>query len=239
MKNYIIFNDLHSYEDLELLLETPSIPILNENIEEIEVEGRNGTLTIRKGNYKDRIIPLNFMLIKKFGEDTESFVSRIDYVINWLEDKLNKDLIIYLRPDRKYIVKRIIKDVVEFEKSRIIKINTKFICEPFMYELNEPVITINEKSIIYNPGDFDSECNIKIYGSGNIQLTINDETVRINNVDKYVELDSKLLLCLKKDKTSKTRDMVGHFPLLSRGANNISWTGNVSKVEVLPRTAYR
>ena len=63
--------------------------------------------------------------------------------------------------------------------------------------------------------------------------------MQINNVNEYVELDSKLLSCRNKDKTSKSRDMIGHFPLLSLGKNNISWIGDVSKVEMLPRTAYK
>ena len=98
---------------------------------------------------------------------------------------------------------------------------------------------LNNNSKIYYTGTVPGECNIKIYGNGNIQLTINSDTVQINNVNEYVELDSKFLLCLNKDKTSKSRDMIGHFPLLIRGFNTVSWEGNVSKVEILPRTAYR
>lgn len=239
MKNYVIFNDLHSYEDLGLLLDAPSIPALNEDVEEVEVDGRNGALTIKKGTYRDRVIPLSFTVIRKFYEDTESFISRVDNAINWLDDVNNTNLITYLRPNKKYIVKRVVKDVVEIENSKMITINTEFICEPFMYELDETVLTITEESTIYNQGHFNSECNIKIYGTGNIQLTINSDTVQINNVNEYVELDSKFLLCLNKDKTSKSRDMIGHFPLLIRGFNTVSWEGNVSKVEILPRTAYR
>ena len=37
----------------------------------------------------------------------------------------------------------------------------------------------------------------------------------------------------------KTKDMIGNFPILIKGKNEISWTGNVSKVEILPRTAYK
>ena len=65
MKNYIIYNGLHSIEDMNVLIDTLSIPSINEAIENIDVEGRNGSLTIRYGNYLDRIIPFKFTLIRE------------------------------------------------------------------------------------------------------------------------------------------------------------------------------
>lgn len=238
-KNYVIFNNKHSYEDLDLLLETPILPSSNEDVEEVEVEGRNGTLTIKKGTYPNKEIPLSLSLLRGGNEDIVVFYERVQIVEDWLGDIEDSDLIVYLKPNRKYKVKRIETSEITPTDYRFVKFKTNFICEPFMYELNEYPIELSNNSIINYKGTVEGECNIKIYGSGNIQLTINSETVQINNVNEYVELDSKLSLCLNKDKTSKSRDMIGHFPLLSKGINNISWTGNVSKVEILPRTAYK
>ena len=239
MKNYIIYNGLHSIEDMNVLIDTLSIPSINEVIENIDVEGRNGSLTIRHGNYLDRIIPFKITLIREINEPIESFIDRADMVLNWLELEDNNELITYLRPNKKYIVKAINKGEIEIENSRLINIEGEFICEPFIYELTEASVVLTQASNLYYQGFMPGECNIKIYGSGNIQLTINGDTVQINNINQYVELDSKFLLCLNKDKTSKTKDMIGNFPLLTRGKNEISWTGNISKIEILPRTAYK
>ena len=239
MKNYIIYNGLHSIEDMNVLIDTLSIPSTNEVIENIEVEGRNGSLTIKHGNYLDRIIPFKITLIRDINEHIESFIDRADNVLNWLELKDNNELITYLRPNKKYIIKSINKGDIQIESSRIINIEGEFICDPFIYEVNEMPIILTKTSNLYYRGTVPGECNIKIYGSGNIQLTINDDTVQINNVNQYVELDSKFLLCLNLDKTSKTKGMMGNFPILDKGKNEISWTGNVSKVEILPRTAYK
>lgn len=240
MKNYIIFNNQHSYDDLDLLLEKLSIPIINENVENVEVEGRNGTLTIKGGGYPDRIIPFRFTLVRKNGENIEDFIERIDFINNWLEvSTTDMGLVAYLRPSKKYMVKAINKSAVEIENARMISIEGEFVCDPFLYEAVESYITLTEAGKVKYDGNVAGECNIKIFGSGNIQLTINDETVQINNVTNSVELDSKLLLCLNSDKTSKLRDMIGNFLVLENGINNISWTGNVTKVEISPRTAYR
>lgn len=239
MKNYIVYNGLHSIEDMNVLIDTLSIPSINEVIENIDVEGRNGSLTVRCGNYLDRIIPFKFTLVRDINEPIESFIDRADIVLNWLELEDNNELITYLRPNKKYIVKAINKGEIEIENSRFINIEGEFICEPFIYELNEGSVVLTQPSNLYYQGFVPGECNIKIYGSGNVQLTINDDTVQINNINQCVELDSKLLLCLNKDKTSKTKDMIGNFPLLSKGKNKISWIGNISKIEILPRTAYK
>ena len=77
MKNYIIYNGLHSIEDMNVLIDTLSIPSTNEVIENIEVEGRNGSLTIKHGNYLDRIIPFKITLIRDIHEHIESFIDKV------------------------------------------------------------------------------------------------------------------------------------------------------------------
>lgn len=239
MKNYIIYNGIHSFEDMRVLVDALSIPTINEDIEHIEVVGRNGSLTVRNNSYSDRIIPFSILIIRDMHETIEEFIERVDSVNEWLEIEKEKELVTYLRTNRKYLVKSIEKKDVNIDNSRMIKIEGQFICDPFLYELNEQVITLTQSATINYQSKINGECNIKIYGTGNIQLTINDETVQINDVDEFVELDSKLFLCINKDKTSKSRDMIGHFPILTKGNNNINWTGDVSKVEILLRTAYK
>lgn len=237
MKSYIIINGMNSYEDLNLLLKSMTIPSSNEQIEEVEVEGRNGSLTIKNGTYENKKLNFSFDLKRKRDENYIDFQNRIDYVEDLLDIEKG-ELIIFNRPNKVFNIKRLTKDI-SMENDINANVDINVICEPFNYLLSEQYIDLENNSNIFYQGNVPGECNIKIYGSGNIQLTINNETIQINNVNEYVELDSKLLLCLNKDKTSKSRDMIGHFPLLTKGVNNISWTGNVSKVEILPRTAYR
>ena len=104
----------------------------------------------------------------------------------------------------------------------------------------EKNITITEKGTkFYNKGDFNSNPKIVIYGTGDLQLTINDTTVQINNVVERVLLDSKLFLCLDKDNNNKSIDMIGNFPTLDIGENTITWVGNITKLDISPRIIYR
>ncbi len=61
----------------------------------------------------------------------------------------------------------------------------------------------------------------------------------INEVSNYVEIDSKLLQVRNRDGTSKDNDTIGNFVQLSYGSNHISWSGNVSKVELEFTNLYR
>lgn len=228
MITYINFNNYNSLYDLNLvIIDMENIPIANET-----VEYENG-YTIRTGEYDTIELPIVFRSRK-----AKSIIEKQFDIIDWLTNIKDNKLTFSFMRDKYYIVKNVITEDLTRNFNRYNTIEAIFTLEPFKYNY-ESVTTIPEPTNIYYKGTVPGECNIKIYGSGNIQLTINNETIQINNVNEYVELDSKLLLCLNKDKTSKSRDMIGHFPLLSKGVNNISWTGNVSKVEILPRTAYR
>ncbi|BDR76144.1 hypothetical protein N071400001_18690 [Clostridium tetani] len=107
-----------------------------------------------------------------------------------------------------------------------------FNCKPFKYSVEENIITITKNnSTIYNKGTFESEPVIKVYGSGDIKLKVNDAEVIVKKVDGYVIVDSVLKDCYK-DETLKNGDMIGQFPILKVGENVVGFSGNVSKVEV-------
>lgn len=213
------------------------IPSINEDVEHIPVEGRNGSLTERKGTFPDRVLNFGFDLNRMKNEDLQSFTDRLIYIQDIFDNCIGKELVCFSNLSYKYIIKNIKKDIIENTLCHDIKVEVT--CEPFKYLANEPILSLFEHTTIYYTGTYEGQCNIKIYGHGNIQLTINSETIQINNVNEYVELDSKLLLCLNPNRTSKTRDMIGNFPILKKGLNKISWSGDVSRVVILPRTAFK
>ena len=228
-KTFIYFNNYNSFSDFDLtIVDMENIPSANET-----VEITNG-YTIKTGEYELIELPITFRIRK-----ANSIINNIDNIIYWLTAINENKLVVSFMHEKNYIVKNVKVENISRTYSRYNTIEAIFTLEPFKYENNEGILVLNNNSKIYYTGTVPGECNIKIYGNGNIQLTINSDTVQINNVNEYVELDSKFLLCLNKDKTSKSRDMIGHFPLLIRGFNTVSWEGNVSKVEILPRTAYR
>ena len=87
---------------------------------------------------------------------------------------------------------------------------------------------------VTNPGSIYSEPIIKIFGSGDINLTINSEVIKLKEVTNNIILDSVQQNCYNEATDNLNSKMTGEFPKFEIGENNISWTGSVSKVEVIP-----
>ena len=236
MEKKLIFNNICSEELGIIVVEGPPEVLAQEEYEEISIEGRNGTLIENKGTFPN--IEKSFILTTiDLDQDIDLMIEKIKmWLFNIKDNKL-----LYAIPNRYNIVKKVVieEDIkTTFEEYGDFKI--KFLCEPFYYDLLEKNITITEKGTkFYNKGDFNSNPKIVIYGTGDLQLTINDTTVQINNVDERVLLDSKLFLCLDKDNNNKSIDMIGNFPTLDIGENTITWVGNITKLDISPRIIYR
>ena len=90
---------------------------------------------------------------------------------------------------------------------------------------------------ITNPTAFDSRPNIKLYGSGAVVIMIQPQGrgMMISNLDEYIEIDSELMNCFK-DTILKNGTVKGaEFPTLKPGACTINCTGDVTRIEIIPR----
>ena len=74
---------------------------------------------------------------------------------------------------------------------------------------------------------------IKITGSGTVVLTIGSVSTTFV-IDGYIECDSLLDLCYKGAE-NEGDNMTGEFPSIPVGSTAMSWTGTVSKIEIIPR----
>ena len=88
-------------------------------------------------------------------------------------------------------------------------------------------------SLLINPGSVYSEPTITVYGSGEITLMVGTQIVELTDIEDSITLNTSLMEAYKGGPSTNSR-MSGEFPVLKPGANAISWTGNVTKVEVQP-----
>lgn len=235
MIDSIYFNNKNSYKDLDLLLvEASSNPVGTENVELIEVEGRNGTLTRKLGTYKDKIRKIKFRL----NTSDEKYYRRIDEIISWLNIIEDNSLVFSYDRERKYKVKVIQCGDITRQLQWYGDFEVIFTCEPFKFPIEDDVISTTQKIFtIYNDGNIKSEPYMKIIGSGNITVFVNGQTIILNNVSEYIELDSMFFLC-KKGLTNEMSKMNGKFPIFEIGENSIEITGNVFSTEINIRTRY-
>ena len=222
----VYFNNNTSINLNLFLQEYPSIPLANEEYEEVPVEGRNGTLFINKNTYPNKEILFTFTIL------SENIEIDFEKVYEWLTE-IEDNRMMFGRQDRCYTVKKILFANLKKEFRSRGEFEITFICEPFSCDLDPIIyeITSNNFSFYYN-GNAPGEPLIKVYGSGNIQLIINGETMVISNVTSYVEIDSKLSQVRNLNLTSKDYDTIGDFALFTKGKNTIAYTGTVTNILV-------
>lgn len=226
MQPYFIFNDIDSRDNKIIVNRLPGLVKATEQTEKITIPGRNGFLTSTTGAFEGIIKPCECYT----KEDAD-----INFISSWLRGK--GKVIFSNEPDFYY--EAVIINQLTFEK--VIRQYRAFLiqfeCQPFKQRLNEGIITLTSAGTILNLGTIESAPIIKVYGSGNITLTVNGVSINLFNVSNYVTIDS-VLMDAYKDTVLKNNDMAGDFPLLTPGINNISWTGTVSKVEVTLNTRW-
>ena len=76
---------------------------------------------------------------------------------------------------------------------------------------------------------------MKIYGSGNVTLYINNRAHGFKNIDGYIEVDRENMNAYKGDTLQNNKMLVGSFPKRAAGDNNISWGGNVTNIDKVQR----
>ena len=209
------------------VLEQPPVTIPAERATFTNVPGRPGSLTTLEGDdvYDDLILTAQCMI---------SDPSNIRTIASYL--KGSGKAAFANRPGGFYFAR--IVNQIPFEKilrgnpHRSFAVN--FRCQPFWYPESVPMETLTAStSLLNNPGSVYSEPTITVYGSGEITLMVGTQIVELTDIEDSITLNTPLMEAYK-GALSMNGCMSGEFPVLNPGANAISWSGNVTKVEVQP-----
>ena len=112
----------------------------------------------------------------------------------------------------------------------------EFDCKPqrFLKSGEEPV-EFTANGILYNRTMQNAKPLLRVYGTGAGTVGIGSETITISAISTYVDIDCEIMDAYKgavncNGNVSFTDDIV-----LGPGENNISKSGNISKVVITPR----
>lgn len=228
MYDIIIDNVSASSHDL-FIVSRVDIPAPEKNIQAISILGRHGDL-IKEYGFLDRTITVNFNFKIRSSED--SMPKKIREINSWL---INAKTITFTDDKEVYYkVKAVnIGDIVR--DLRVLgSFNITFTIEPFSYLATSFPIKLTAGTKLTNLGTYESEPYIKITGSGNVTLNINNKELQLKAVDGYIEIDSEAKET-HKNYESMNHKKVGDYPVFQVGQNSISWTGTVTSVEIEPR----
>lgn len=232
MDAYFIFKNKSS-KDYGILIETmPEITKPQRREQEVTIPGRNGVLTINEDTYEPYTL--------SFTCSTRD-ISRVNDIVAWLDG--SGDLTVSTEPDKVYKAKISnaipISDVVYLYPSFLVQ----FKVFPFKYSRNAIIshaddLVLTTATTIYNKGTVYSQPTITVYGTGNINLSINGDLFKLTSVDGHLTIDSEMMEVYKDGQNRNLLFEALFFPRLEVGQNDISWTGAVSKIEIEPRWRY-
>lgn len=189
----------------------------------IEVPGRDGYLYIDRGRKSPFTKSFSCIFPRVPTE------SDLEIVKDWLSGE--GELIVGREPDIFY--KARIQPIREYMGNRRnITFTVSFVCQPHKYYLSgkNPIKLTASPTTLNNYGRV-SKPILKITGTGTVLMSINSQSLQMD-IDGYLTIDSELMECYKD---SELETFMGPFPELLEGVNNISWSGTVTEVEVIPR----
>ena len=231
IRPYIIINGQSSMEVNGLLIsELPPItkPMMRVNAEEID--GRDG----------DIVTPLGFS-----AYDKEIVIGLYDqFDIDDVIDFFNQSgkITFSNEPDKYYKFAQY--NGIDFEKLVRYKTATVgFHCQPFKYALNESEQTFTFSSSatsgelsIRNNGNYPSRPQIKLTGTGTVNLSINGAQVMVIDMSQnpVIILDASEMNAYSPDNMLVNRAVTGNYDnlVLKSGKNTISYSGTLTQIAV-------
>lgn len=208
----------------------------------IDVPGRDGKLFVDEGAY-DRIV----VSLRCVARDN----ANIDVVNAWLTGE--GDLIFGDEPDRAYHA-RITKEFSRSNKQPRLRgqeFSISFDCEPYRYKADPSAdvlaFTNSASSTPYtfeSPGTVDALPLIKVEGSGEGTLMVNDVTLIFDSITAPVYVDSDAKIAFTGEGTAESpyvlatmnvQSVTGEWPRLKPGYNTLTLMDGIAAVSITPR----
>lgn len=205
------------------------------DVEEIEIPGRNGTLTISHDRFKNIPVTYPAFIRKDFKVNAQKarawLLSSDGY--QRLEDDYNPDT--YRKAQ--------FKGPIDFDM-RFLNLSGEmqlmFDCMPQRFlKSGEETIVVSSGDVILNEWQ-KAKPLIMVYGTEAGTLNVGDVSVQINELSDQIILDSDTENAYRQigDGAPENKNLTIYapeFPVLIPGENLITWTGGITKVEIIPR----
>lgn len=230
----IIYNGVSSEEFAIQVEHPPGYETPEKDYEVTHIPGRNGDIYVDKGSYKN--VPRSYDIA--IGDENKDFTIMANFISEWLNSasgyaKLEDSYELEYYRLAVYKSGGTIENILQHAG----RITVAFDCKPqrFLKSGDIPVI-VRTTSKLRNPTGFESLPIIKVNGSGKGNLRIGDYVITISNISSYLTIDSELQDAYKG--TTNCNSLVtlsNGFPKLIKGENEISFSGGITSVEVIPK----
>lgn len=229
----IIFNGKSS-EDLHILVQhPPEYAIPERDCEVTHIPGRIGDLVVEKGSWA------NVERVYKLGIDAreDAYADVASLVAQWLhtasgyarlEDSYEPDYFRMAMYTGQINISNIYNQAGEFDAT--------FNCKPQRFlKSGEKPVRFDSNGKLRNPTSFSSEPIIKLTGYGTGNVKIGSYSFQTVNMVSGLIMDCDLEDAYYGQKNCNSQIILDEFPKLDPGDNEITFSGGVTSVEIIPR----
>ena len=229
MNHFILNGSVNSRTDLGLrITQPPVLPPAKRIIQSIDVDGREGSLTILKG-WEDIKFSVGVALV---GTDIQTRWREV------LPQILAASTISFSTdPSVFFNIKHVEATGLERRLAQVWEFTLSFTCAPFRYLSDAAMIILTSSGTLANPGSVYSLPKIKVYGTGSRTLPINGKPIVLNILSGNLTIDSELKEC-HYGNVAQNQNMSGDFPVFNVGSNIVTLGTGITKVEIEPRWRY-
>ena len=231
MRNYFTFG---SYDSRNLGIYLSGSGVFNspeQSLEFISIPGRNGDLIGSNKKFENVELVYPAFVSKNMLNNIVDIKSALMSVSSYarLSDT-------YFPSEYRMAV---CTDAIVFNPLKDLKaaeMDIVFNCKPQRYlTIGETKQTFTASGTISNPTKFPSKPQITVTGYGT--LVIGNTTITIVNVYPSVVIDSELCDCYygTTNANAQVTFSTNDFPVLESGSNAVTISGNITKVDIVPR----
>jgi len=226
MNAFILNNTINSRTNLGLrITRPPVIPPTRRVVNTLDIDGREGSLTILRG-WRDVSFDLRVALL---GDNHATrWRDMLPQILNAETIHFSNDTAVF------YQIKHIHAVPNEKRLVGMSEYTLNFTCAPFRYMRNVAVVTRTTSGTLVNPGTVHSLPRITVFGTVTRTLTINGRAIVLNLLQGSLTLDSALKIC-HFGNVSQNNQMTGDFPVLGVGNNTITLGTGITRLEIEPR----
>ena len=235
VRNYLTFAGKNS-KDFLLYISGPGVynsPAVDMELQ--SVPGRNGDLirdNARYGEHRYKNVDIKY---DAFFFD--ALAPRTAAVKSWLLSPIGYQTL-HDTYDLDFFRLAICKDAVEFETKRRkgASMTLTFHCQPQRWSVEgQRKLYLDAGTVLRNPYEFPAKPIIRVYGSGEGNLYVGDQVVKILKNDGHIDLNCETHNAYDASGFCNGYVKTDDFPELTPGKNSISWSGGVTAVEITPR----
>lgn len=204
--------------------------------EEIEIPGKNGTLTHYTGAYENRKGSAEC-----FALDGKNVQNNVSAFSNFLFSKKGYRKLQTSEDEQHYYLARIENGAdVDDRLKKLNPFEIEFSCMPQKFVISgEKNINFSKKveeNLLYNPYGNETKPLIKLIGFGDGSVTINGVEISVFDINEALNID-----CETENAFGENGENLNHkisvekFPALLPGENSIKFDGGLILVSIVPR----